>query len=161
MLKWPSPTLAGMTQRTLKNKYESYDAALSLHREILCYSKDAKEIYYTPDPSELAAKEEPAKEEAPAPTPAASAPAPAAAAPAPVAAAAPAAAAAEIADEPVKASLLLHVLVAHKLKKSLDSIPMSKTIKDLVGGKSTVQNEILGDLGKEFGTTPKNQKKLH
>lgn len=122
----PSPTLAGMAQRTLKNKYESYDAALSLHREILCYSKDAKEIYYTPDPSELAAKEEPAKEEAPAPTPAASAPAPAAAAPA--------AAAAEIADEPVKASLLLHVLVAHKLKKSLDSIPMSKTIKDLVGG---------------------------
>ncbi|CAD6648543.1 HN1_G0022040.mRNA.1.CDS.1 [Saccharomyces cerevisiae] len=150
----PSPTLAGMAQRTLKNKYESYDAALSLHREILCYSKDAREIYYTPDPSELAAKEEPAKEEAPALTPAASAPAPAAAAPAPVAAAAPAAAAAEIADEPVKASLLLHVLVAHKLKKSLDSIPMSKTIKDLVGGKSTVQNEILGDLGKEFGTTP-------
>ena len=25
----PSPTLAGMAQRTLKNKYESYDAALS------------------------------------------------------------------------------------------------------------------------------------
>ena len=31
---------------------------------------------------------------------------------------------------------------------------MSKAIKDLVNGKSTVQNEILGDLGKEFGSTP-------
>ena len=63
----PSPTLAGMAQRTLKNKYESYDAALSLQRQILCYSKDSREIYYTPDPSELAANEEAAKEEAPAP----------------------------------------------------------------------------------------------
>ena len=32
----PSPTLAGMAQRTLKNKYESYDAALSLQRQVLC-----------------------------------------------------------------------------------------------------------------------------
>ncbi|KAM9888015.1 hypothetical protein OXX79_013204, partial [Metschnikowia pulcherrima] len=31
---------------------------------------------------------------------------------------------------------------------------MTKAIKDLVNGKSTVQNEILGDLGKEFGSTP-------
>ncbi|CAI1780489.1 hypothetical protein SEUBUCD646_0P00590 [Saccharomyces eubayanus] len=148
----PSPTLAGMAQRTLKNKYESYDAALSLQRQILCYSKDSREIYYTPDPSELAANEEAAKEEAPAPVAAAAAPV--AAAPVAAAAPAPVAAAAEIADEPAKASLVLRVLVAHKLKKSLDSIPMSKTIKDLVGGKSTVQNEILGDLGKEFGSTP-------
>ncbi|KAM3159575.1 Fatty acid synthase subunit alpha [Lachancea thermotolerans] len=151
----PSPTLAGMAQRTIKNKYESYDAALSLQRQVLCYSKDAKEIYYTPDPADLAPKEEVA------PEPAASAAATPAAAPASAAApaaapAAPAAAgpAAEIPDEPVNAALLLHVLVAQKLKKTLDQVPMAKTIKDLVGGKSTVQNEILGDLGKEFGTTP-------
>ena len=30
----PSPTLAGMAQRTIKNKYESYDAALSLQRQV-------------------------------------------------------------------------------------------------------------------------------
>ncbi|SCU83339.1 LAMI_0C02850g1_1 [Lachancea mirantina] len=155
----PSPTLAGMAQRTIKNKYESYDAALSLQRQVLCYSKDAREIYYTPDPAELAAKEEAAAETAAA-APAAAAPVTGAAPVATPAAAAPAAAAAptgpvaEIADEPVKASLLLHVLVANKLKKSLDQVPMGKTVKDLVGGKSTVQNEILGDLGKEFGSTP-------
>ena len=38
---------------------------------------------------------------------------------------------------------------------------MTKAIKDLVNGKSTVQNEILGDLGKEFGSTPENRKTLH
>lgn len=148
----PSPTLAGMATRTINSKYESYDAALSLQRQVLCYAKDAKEIYYTPDP--------PAPEpEAPAAAPAEAAPA-AAAAPvaAPVAAApapaAPAGAAAAIPDEPVSAKLLLHVLVAQKLKKPLDAIPLSKAIKDLVNGKSTVQNEILGDLGKEFGSTP-------
>lgn len=148
----PSPTLAGMAQRTIKNKYESYDAALSLQRQVLCYSKDAKEIYYTPDPSELAPKEE---ETAPAADSGSSGAAPAAAAPVAAApAAAPAGPAVEIPDEAVKASLLIHVLVAQKLKKPLEQVPMSKTIKDLVGGKSTVQNEILGDLGKEFGTTP-------
>lgn len=150
----PSPTLAGMATRTIKAKFESYDAALSLQREVLCYSKDQKEIYYTPDAADLA---EP--EAAPAPTSAAStsaAPAPAPVAAAPVAAPAPAAAGpvADVPDEPIKAALILHTLVAHKLKKSLSDVPMSKAIKDLVGGKSTVQNEILGDLGKEFGTTP-------
>lgn len=144
-----------MATRTIKAKFESYDAALSLQRQVLCYSKDQKEIYYTPDPADLA-EPETAAEAAPASadttaTPAA-APAPVAAAP--VAAAPAAGPAADVADEPVTAGLVLHTLVAHKLKKTLSDIPMSKAIKDLVGGKSTVQNEILGDLGKEFGTTP-------
>lgn len=143
----PSPTLAGMASRTIKAKYELYDAALSLQRQVLCYSKDAKEIYYTPDPVEPPA---PAAE-APA---AAAAPAATAAVPVAAAVAAPAVASEAVPDAPVSAALLLHVLVAHKLKKPLDAIPMSKAIKDLVNGKSTVQNEILGDLGKEFGSTP-------
>lgn len=138
-----------MANRTLKAKYESYDAALSLQRQVLCYSKDTKEIYYTPDPVE---PEAPAATEA---APAAAAAAPAAAAPA-AAPAAPAggAPAASIDDAPVKAVELLHALVAQKLKKTLDQISLQKCIKDLVGGKSTVQNEILGDLGKEFGAAP-------
>lgn len=43
------------------------------------------------------------------------------------------------------------VLVASKLKKSLADISSKNCIKDLVGGKSTLQNEILGDLASEFG----------
>lgn len=146
----PSPTLAGMASRTIKAKYESFDAALSLQRQVLCYAKDAKEIYYTPDPEEAPEVAAPAPEVA---APAASAPA-AAPAPAPAPAAASAAPVAAAPDAPVPAALILQTLVAHKLKKPLDGIPMGKAIKDLVNGKSTVQNEILGDLGKEFGSTP-------
>ena len=127
----PADTLGGMARRTLASKYEAYDAATSVQRQILCYNKDAKEIYYDVDPIE----EEPAAE----PTAAAAAPAAASAASAPVAAA-PAASsagpAAAVEDAPVTAVDILRSLVAQKLKKSLADVPLSKAIKDLVGGKS-------------------------
>ncbi|KKK24519.1 fatty acid synthase alpha subunit FasA [Aspergillus ochraceoroseus] len=48
----PADTLGGMAKRTLASKYEAYDAATSVQRQILCYNKDAKEIYYDVDPVE-------------------------------------------------------------------------------------------------------------
>ncbi|RKU48977.1 3-oxoacyl-[acyl-carrier-protein] synthase [Coniochaeta pulveracea] len=146
----PTNTLGVMAIRTLNYKYEAYDAAKSIQRQILCYNKDAKEIYYDVDPEE----DEP--EPAAAPAASSSAAAPAAAAPV-AAAAAPtpsAGPAAQVPDAPVSALEIVRSLIAQKLKKPLLEIPLSKAIKDLVGGKSTLQNEILGDLGKEFGTTP-------
>ncbi|RAH45867.1 trifunctional fatty acid synthase subunit FAS2 [Aspergillus brunneoviolaceus CBS 621.78] len=147
----PADTLGGMAKRTLASKYEAYDAATSVQRQILCYNKDAKEIYYDVDPVEEEA-DTPSEPAAGTPPPAAQA----AVAAAPVAAAAPPSAgpAAAIEDAPVTAVDVLRTLVAQKLKKSLSDVPLSKAIKDLVGGKSTLQNEILGDLGKEFGSTP-------
>ncbi|KAL1610310.1 beta subunit of fatty acid synthetase [Paraconiothyrium brasiliense] len=147
----PADTLGVMAKRTLASKYEAHDAALSVQRQILCYNKDAKDIYYDVDPVE----DEP---EPAAPTrdaPAASSSAPAAAA-APAAAPPPPSAgpAAQVPDAPITATDILRALVAQKLKKPLGDVPLSKAIKDLVGGKSTLQNEILGDLGKEFGSTP-------
>jgi fatty acid synthase subunit alpha, fungi type len=135
----PSPTLAGMAQRTLKAKYEGYDQALGLQRQVLAYSKEGKEIYYNVESSA------PADDAAPAP-PASTLAAPAAVAaptpapaPVPVLAAAPAGPVAQIADEPVKALDIVHTVVAQKLKKAIDQVPASKAIKDLVGGKSTMQ----------------------
>jgi|SRR5208282_4984604 len=125
----PSPTLAGMALRTLKTKYEGYDQALGMQRQVLAYSKEGKEIYYNVDP--------PAPIEEVAPAPAESTPAPAAAPPAP--AAAPSGPAAQIADEPVKAVDIVHTVVAQKLKKTLEEVSPGKAIKDLVGGKSTMQ----------------------
>ncbi|KAI9818699.1 MAG: 3-oxoacyl-[acyl-carrier-protein] synthase [Thelocarpon impressellum] len=152
----PADTLGVMAKRTLASKYEAYDAALSLQRQILCYNKDAKEIYYDVDPVD----DEPAPATAAAAAAGASAPA-ASSAPGASSAAAAAAApppsagpAAQVADVPVPAVDVVRALVAQKLKKPLTEIPLSKAIKDLVGGKSTLQNEILGDLGKEFGSTP-------
>ena len=168
----PADTLGVMAKRTLAAKYEAYDAARSVQRQILCYNKDAKDIYYDVDPveDEPAAPAPSGGDSAPAPSGAPAA-APAAAASRPQSSAGPAAA---VADAPVGAVDILRALVAQKLKKPLMDIPLSKAIKDLVGGKtghvfrvkwvqtadiertgkSTLQNEILGDLGKEFGSTP-------
>ncbi|KFL63077.1 fatty acid synthase subunit alpha, partial [Trichophyton rubrum CBS 118892] len=134
----PADTLGGMARRTLASKYEAYDAATSVQRQILCYNKDAKEIYYDVDPVE--------DEPAPAPEAAATGATSAPAAPAPGPAA--------VEDAPATAIEIVRSLIAQKLKKGLADVPPSKAIKDLVGGKSTLQNEILGDLGKEFGSTP-------
>ncbi|KAJ4349858.1 beta subunit of fatty acid synthetase [Didymosphaeria variabile] len=147
----PADTLGVMAKRTLASKYEAHDAALSVQRQILCYNKDAKDIYYDVDPVE----EEPEPAAPSRDAPAASSSAPAAAA-APAAAPPPPSAgpAAQVPDAPITATDILRALVAQKLKKPLGDVPLSKAIKDLVGGKSTLQNEILGDLGKEFGSTP-------
>ena len=152
----PAETLSGMAKRTLASKYEAYDAARSIQRSILSYNTDAKEIYYDVDPVEEAvpaAIESGVASAAPSGQSPSSAPA-AAPAPPPPAPSGNAGPAAAIEDAPVIAVDILRALVAQKLKKPLLDIPLSKAIKDLVGGKSTLQNEILGDLGKEFGTTP-------
>lgn len=126
----PADTLGGMARRTLASKYEAYDAATSVQRQILCYNKDANEIYYDVEPIE----EEPeptqtaeSSTSAPSATPAAAA-APAAAAPAS------AGPAAMVEDAPVTALDVVRTLVAQKLKKTLTEIPINKAIKDLVGG---------------------------
>jgi fatty acid synthase subunit alpha len=130
----PADTLGVMAKRTLASKYEAHDAARSVQRQILCYNKDAKDIYYDVDPVD----------EEPEPTAAGSGDAPAApSGGAPAAVAAPIAAppagagpAAQVPDAPVTATDILRALVAQKLKKPLMDIPLSKAIKDLVGGAS-------------------------
>jgi hypothetical protein len=62
-------------------------------------------------------------------------------------------------DVPIKANDILNVIVAQKLKK-VEEVPLSKSIKDLVGGKSTLQNEILGDLQMEFTSAPEKGEEL-
>jgi fatty acid synthase subunit alpha len=124
----PADTLGVMAKRTLASKYEAYDAAKSVQRQILCYNKDAKEIYYDVDPVE----DEPepvAASSSSAPSATSSGPAPVAAPPAPSAGPA-----AQVPDAPVAAVDIVRSLIAQKLKKPLMDIPLSKAIKDLVGG---------------------------
>lgn len=135
----PADTLGVMAKRTLASKYEAYDAAKSVQRQILCYNKDAKEIYYDVDPVED--EPEPAaasSSESPAAAPAAAAGAPVAAAPPPPSAGP----AAQVPDEPVQAVDIVRSLIAQKLKKPLLDVPLSKAIKDLVGGKYS-SNHVL------------------
>lgn len=134
----PADTLGVMAKRTLASKYEAYDAARSVQRQILCYNKDAKEIYYDVDPVEEeeaapAASEQQASSSALTPSTSVAAPVPVAAA-APAAGSGPAAA---VTDAPLPAVDVVRSLIAQKLKKPLAEIPLSKAIKDLVGGKLT------------------------
>lgn len=151
----PSPTLTGMATRTLKAKYETQDDSISRNRIILCHSKNTKEIYYQYEDEAVSEVSSEASESTPAPTAApAVAVAPVAA---PISSAGPAA---SIPDEPLKAVDTLRVIIAQKLKKGVDEVPLSKSIKDLVGGKSTLQNEILGDLQLEFSSAPEKGEEL-
>ncbi|KAI0033531.1 fatty acid synthase [Vararia minispora EC-137] len=153
----PSPTLTGMASRTLKAKYEAKDDSLGMARAIYCHAKHGKEIYYQfEDELEASAETEApvapsASVPAPTPVPVAAAPIPVAVASGPVA---------SIEDVPIKAVEILSVVVAQKLKKQLSEIPLSKSIKDLSNGKSTLQNEILGDLGAEFASPPEKGEEL-
>jgi fatty acid synthase subunit alpha len=150
----PSPTLTGMATRTLKTKYETLDGSVSRNRSILCHAKNVKEIYYQyEDEIEVLASDETVD------VPIAATPA------APVttttAVSTPSSGpVASMEDVPIKAIDILLVIVAQKLKKRVDEIPLSKSIKDLVGGKSTLQNEILGDLQQEFASAPEKGEEL-
>ncbi|KAI9439787.1 fatty acid synthase [Lactarius indigo] len=152
----PSPTLTGMAVRTLKAKYETKDDSTSLVRRVFCASKDQKEIYYQFEDEVEAASEAEAPAESATPTPVVAAPV-VVATPAPAASAGPAA---SIEDVPIRASDILASIVAQKLKKQLSEIPMSKSIKDLSNGKSTLQNEIMGDLQGEFSSAPDKGEEL-
>ena len=128
----PADTLGGMAKRTLASKYEAYDAAKSVQRQILCYNKDAKEIYYDVDPVEE--ETAPAGGDAPAPSSSSAPPQ----SPAPVTATAPpppnSGPAVAVDDIPIQAVDIVRSLIAQKLKKPFAEIPLSKAIKDLVGG---------------------------
>ncbi|KAI5885432.1 uncharacterized protein SCHCODRAFT_01176814 [Schizophyllum commune H4-8] len=133
-------------------KYEASDDSVGRKRAILCHAKHPKEIYYQfEDEPEDAPAEEPASADAPAAPTAAPA---AAAAPAPVAA--PSGPVASVEDVPIKPVDVLAVIVAQKLKKTVSEIPLSKSM----GGKSTLQNEILGDLHLEFTSAPEKGEEL-
>lgn len=128
----PADTLGVMAKRTLASKYEAFDAAKSVQRQILCYNKDAKEIYYDVDPIEEEPEPvAPAASGDAAPAAATTAPPAAAAAPPPPSSGP----AAQVPDQPVQALDIVRALVAQKLKKPLLEVPLSKAIKDLVGGK--------------------------
>ena len=62
--------------------------------------------------------------------------------------------AASIEDVPICAVDILAVIVSQKLKMQLSEVSLSKSIKELYNGKSTLQNEFMGDLQGEFSSVP-------
>ncbi|KAI0950742.1 hypothetical protein AcW1_007973 [Taiwanofungus camphoratus] len=155
----PSPTLTGMATRTLKAKYEAQDDSVSHVRAIVCHAKNVKEVYYQFEDELEASINEVSTSDVDSTLPKDTTSSQLVVQ-APSAVATAVAAVASVDDVPVKATDILTVIVAQKLKKKVEEIPLSKSVKDLVGGKSTLQNEILGDLQQEFTSAPEKGEEL-
>ncbi|KAJ2407339.1 fatty acid synthase alpha subunit Lsd1 [Coemansia sp. RSA 2526] len=59
---------------------------------------------------------------------------------------------ASINDTPLQAVDTICAIIAFKIKQPLSSVSTMQSIKAIVSGKSILQNEILGDLHKEFAS---------
>lgn len=144
----PSDTLTVMAKRTIKSQYAAKDAALSIKRQLLSGDTDLAEIYYEVAPQ---AEVTPSIESSPPPPYAAAEPE----RPSETPKAAPASSiprSQKKSDAPVSTLEIIVAIIAQKLKKTTEEISTSSTIKSLVSGRSTLENEIIGDLVHEFGT---------
>ncbi|OLY81869.1 Fatty acid synthase subunit beta [Smittium mucronatum] len=56
----------------------------------------------------------------------------------------------DISDVDIPISLIIVPIVAKKVKKKFSDVPQNKSIKEIVNGKSALQNEIVGDIQKEI-----------
>ncbi|KAI9745829.1 MAG: hypothetical protein M1818_000510 [Claussenomyces sp. TS43310] len=173
----PSDTLTSMTKKTIARKYQNRDAARHMNRKLLYYSKNAREIQYDEEEglkavptrakgSESASKRRPegkqqknlakapeiqdVKVEVRSNTAPECAPGTSAVV----------SAAHTVADVALSAEDIIVTITAQKLKKSFKDVDTKKTIKQLVGGRSTLENEIIGDLGAEFGSTPERAEEM-
>ncbi|TGJ87329.1 hypothetical protein E0Z10_g1466 [Xylaria hypoxylon] len=152
-----------MAKKSAKILVGAKDVAQSIEREFLSITNldDARKIYYDYEENESSS---PAKSGPPIPTPSQTTPAVAVVAPVQVLAAPPVAVAVAVASPPPTAASTVDTaltstdvvlaLVAQKMRRAFDEVPLGETIQSLSAGKSTLQNELLGDLGAEFGDMP-------
>ncbi|EKG16124.1 Beta-ketoacyl synthase [Macrophomina phaseolina MS6] len=138
-----------MMKRTCDRDYAAHDAALNIHRRILGSQADIEEIRYEGQGEREADPQPDGKEQAQ-PVPEKSVPTPAESAPNEELDRVADAAADEVPDAPVTAAAVVTSLVAVKLKKAYSEINTSHSIKRLGEGRSTIENELVGDLDVEF-----------
>ena len=152
----PAETLTNMMKRTRDLVYRPYDTAHSISREFLSLKKNRDDVYFVGQEREV--KPAP-KIETPAPAASGAAPpatfiTPPSPGPAPVTAGRP------IEDAPVQAGEVIRTIVSIALKKPAKDVPFDQSVKALSGGRSTLQNEITGDLDAEFGSAPDGAEEL-
>ncbi|KAJ2739427.1 fatty acid synthase alpha subunit Lsd1, partial [Coemansia sp. BCRC 34301] len=150
-----TPVLSGMATKTLKSVPRAKKQVGVLHIE-----RDRDSVYYTQqrqetvEPTPIALPTQTEQVAAPVASVVAEPVSPAVIEPvAPSAVVASnSAGTAPLVDVPLQALDVVHAIVVHKTKRPLADVSTLKSIKTLVSGKSTLQNEIVGDLHKEFGS---------
>ncbi|KAM5463513.1 putative fatty-acyl-CoA synthase system [Microsporum audouinii] len=157
----PTNTLVGMFQRTINSLYQTQECILPMQRQLLNSERDTKKVYYEATTDVAIPMDEFKEREGRVELKAANT----GSGVVPVAAKSPVdefaiqparsiGAEADIDDRPVKAQEILIAIVSKTLKKALPDIDVSKSLKMLAGGRSTLENEIVGDLSVEFGSLP-------
>ncbi|KAI5863026.1 putative 3-oxoacyl-synthase [Durotheca rogersii] len=145
----PSTTLLNMANKTLAQFNQESDAVNGLKRSLLSISTNYDDLRYdTLPPVELERKESPKLEKSPDPKHATE----------PIALEAPihenvppAKGNLPIPDVPITALESVSALVASSLKRPASDLKLGDSIKAVSGGRSIVQNEIVGDMLEEFG----------
>ncbi|KAL4874534.1 hypothetical protein BJY04DRAFT_12385 [Aspergillus karnatakaensis] len=160
----PAATLTNMIKQTVQAKFLQSDRASLLNRQLLASEKQGKDIYYEDDGVAVGVGAEAPSQPSAAPStpPAAGPPVVPVAVAVPVPVAAPAQAPATkalapaggIQDQPAQAFEIVRTLLSRILKIALADVVGTQSIKSLSGGRSTLENEIIGDLASEFGSLP-------
>ncbi|KAF7715224.1 Fatty acid synthase alpha subunit [Penicillium ucsense] len=162
----PADTLTGMLKKTVSLHFKSHDAARHMTRRFLSYAQNAQEIHYLLSSAPTTPSETQKSQKSTSPAVSTkSAGAPASITQATASVVAPEAAAtvsvsaqmtntAPISDVPTPASEILLAIVGSKLRKHHSEVAAQQSIKALASGRSTMENEIVGDLDAEFGSLP-------
>ncbi|KAK4175381.1 hypothetical protein QBC36DRAFT_354886, partial [Triangularia setosa] len=142
----PSRVLVNMGQKTMLRKIDSGEAPADRSVQFLASAHDLRELLYEYDPPEQPSpvsllSPPPLPSEPPQLTPQ-------------LLTQKASVSAVYVEDCALSGLEIVRILAARKLKKSIEEVPTSKSIKDLCGGKSTLQNELVGDLHAELGVLP-------
>ncbi|KAI1613404.1 fatty acid synthase subunit alpha reductase [Exophiala viscosa] len=160
----PGNTLVNMAKRTIGLKYQTKDTAQNLSRQLLTFQQNLDKISYEQKfvlPPEIPRSLAVNPDTEPVKTMEVTAPSPEGPiVPTTTTLLANTAPTAEVEDAPVNVVDVVSTIIAVGLKKPLDGFQMSKSIKALAGGRSTLQNEIIGDLASEFDTIPEGAEDL-
>ncbi|KAK3935181.1 fatty acid synthase subunit alpha [Diplogelasinospora grovesii] len=156
----PANTLANMAKRTIALKYASKDTATGLSRELLTFQQNLDAISYNKQqrievendaaasPSDNAERTSRTEEAVSRPSQNTDTDTMAVQSNSTVLPYQ----SAEIEDSPPTTCDIVAAIVAAALKRPLNNSNMMQSIKVLCAGRSTLQNEILGDLDAEFGS---------
>ncbi|KAI1146015.1 putative 3-oxoacyl-synthase [Nemania diffusa] len=151
----PSSTLLNMARKTLSQFNVESDAVNGIERALLAVTTHYEDLCYTSTPSIDENQESPAMDK------------PVQAVPlvpekehhapvVPLQAVSVSSKNEPIPDAPISALDSVTALVATSLRKPISAINVNESLKGLSGGRSTIQNEMVGDLLQEFGQLPDN-----
>ena len=148
----PAKVLARMAKQTADSRYTNSDRAKSIQRKFLSSQSDEKDVCYEYEPEEEQGSSHPPIE--PTSLPPSNVPEPTKQLQSAISVPAAPATATPPPDTAVSAQEVIQSLIARKFNKSFGQLSTAKSIKDLTGGKSALQNELVGLLEIEFATLP-------